>query len=177
MEPRKKASKQPRFTGRFARRAVLVSFLGASLCMPGSVMASEPRSPAVKRASKPGRHAVKDERKIVVVSKGEDVYSSRSKEFISLTEYSLKVRGIDKAGVEFEFQENRFADTKKMRKLGIKVTSGDYRRSTKILTIFRVNFDGTKTHGIRIAEKFGLQDFRAEPAEGNKVRVSYTVNR
>ena len=99
---------------------------------------------------------------------------------VSVASYKLKVRGIDKAGAEFELHEKRFIGMMAANKLDIALSPGERMRlsdtrSTELLAIFRVNFDGTETADIKFIEDLGVLDFCVEPAGKNKVRLSYTI--
>lgn len=99
---------------------------------------------------------------------------------VSVVSYKLKVRGIDKAGAEFELHEERLLGLMAADKMDITLSPEERMElsntwSTELLAIFRVNFDGTKTADIKFIEDLGVRDFRAEPAGENKVRVSYTI--
>ncbi len=102
------------------------------------------------------------------------------KAHVSVASYKIKVRGIDRAGAEFELHEERLLGLMAADKMDITLDPEERmelsnRKSTELLAIFRVNFDGTKTAGIKSIEELGVRNFRVEPAEENGVRVIYTI--
>lgn len=102
------------------------------------------------------------------------------KALVSVASYKIKVRGIDRAGAEFELHEERLLGLMAADKLDIALTPEERMelsntKSTELLAIFRVNFDGTKTADIETIEELGVRNFRVEPAGENVVRVTYTI--
>lgn len=179
---RKGTAHMPR---RFARSAVLLSTLiGASFgCMESTQMegkcvsareaageivsmcsSSEDllaciRNMATERTS---NLFIKMEKTGLRASQGDEVFSTRVETFALVAEYKLTVRSIDKAGVEFSWDEERYSNM-----------NDESRKRDFTIAIFRMDFDGTMHGDTKLLEGFGVQDFSVARSSDGTVRVSF----
>ena len=124
---------------------------------------------------------VRSEKTTKEVKKGDVLFSKRVGEFLLVSEFRLKIRSVDRAGVEFELVEApSVASDEELKRMGIEMKPEELkelknRRQPHVVSIFRVSYGGKTSEGVKSLDMFGIGNLEVKPAGEGKAEVIYMV--